>query len=203
MSPLFSTAYFPSVAYMATLMRYPEILIEIKETYPKQTYRNRMEIMTANGIKTLSIPVLRDNHSRTEQVRIDYKERWNIIHLRTITAAYGASPYFEYYRDEIEDILTRTYEYLIDINQATLEWLLQRLKINCTTKLTTDWKKPMGRADDYRDRFTPKHPYPIDGFTPYYQVFSDRLPFEPNLSTLDLLMNLGPEARDYLITLSL
>ena len=43
-----------------------------------------------------------------------------------------------------------------------------------------------------------KHPYPTEGHEPYYQVFSDRIAFTPNLSIIDLLMNLGPEAKDYL-----
>ena len=45
---------------------------------------------------------------------------------------------------------------------------------------------------------TPKHPYPTLSHKSYHQVFSDRLPFTPNLSIIDLLMNLGPEATDYL-----
>ena len=162
-----------------------------------------MEIMSANGVKPLTVPVLRNNHSRTEQVGIDYKEHWNIVHLRTITAAYGTSPYFEYYKDEIKDILTRHYERITDLNQTTLQWLMQQLKINCAIQLTSDWERPTGRQDDYRERFSPKHPYPTDCFKPYYQVFNDRQPFVPNLSTLDLLMNMGPEARDYLTSLNL
>ena len=94
MTPLFSTAYFPPIAYVATLLQHPEALVEVKETFPKQTYRNRMEIMTAGGVRTLTVPVVRNNHSRTEEVGIDYKERWNIIHLRTLEAAYSASPYY-------------------------------------------------------------------------------------------------------------
>ena len=51
---------------------------------------------------------------------------------------------------------------------------------------------------DYRNSFSPKVPYPSEGFPPYYQVFDDRQPFMPNLSIIDLLFNLGPEAKDYL-----
>ena len=99
MIPVFSTAYLPPIAYVAALMQHDDVLIETKETFPKQTYRNRAEIMTAGGVRTLTVPVIRDNHSRTEEVGIDYKERWNIVHLRTLTAAYSASPYFLYYKD--------------------------------------------------------------------------------------------------------
>ena len=196
MTPLFSTAYLPPIAYVAALSTHREALIEVMETFPKQTYRNRTEIMTAGGVRTLSVPVVRNNHSRTEEVGIDYKERWNIIHLRTIAAAYSASPYYLYYKDELEEILTQRYERLVDLNDALLQWILRTPKSDCQVHHTQEFVKE--HPDDYRDTFSPKHPYPTDGHKPYYQVFADRLPFTPNLSFLDLLMNLGPESKDYL-----
>lgn len=199
MTPIFSTAYLPPIAYVATLLQHPKTLIETKETFPKQTYRNRTEIMTARGVRTLSVPVLRNNHSRTEEVGIDYKERWNIIHLRTLTAAYSASPYYLYYKDGLEALLMKRYDKLVDLNEAILKWILLLLKTNCLLQKTDDYQKEY--ALDYRNTFSPKVPYPTDHFTPYYQVFNDRIPFVPNLSILDLLMNLGPEAKDYLNTL--
>lgn len=189
---LFSTAYFPPVGYVAALIQHNQIIIEAKETFPKQTYRNRMEIMTANGVKTLTVPVIRHNHSRTEDVLIDYKERWNIIHLRTIEAAYSASPYYLYYKDDIDSLLKYKYNSLLDLNQAILEWILRRLKAHTTVVLTTDYD-PVPPIDDYRTAFSPKRRLPADGFKPYYQVFSDRQPFAHNLSILDMMMNLGPE----------
>lgn len=205
MIPLFSTAYFPPVAYIATMLHYTEkgtdICIEIQETFPKQTYRNRMNIMTAGGVRILTVPVIRENHSRTEEVLIDYKERWNVSHLRTLTTAYSASPYFMYYKDEIEALLMQRYERLIDLNQATLEWLLKRLKTAHMLHFSTDYPPNSNEPEDFRNRFSPKVPYPTDNMPDYYQVFSDRLPFTPNLSTLDLLFNLGPEAVAYLNSL--
>lgn len=196
MTPLFSTAYLPPIAYVAALSAQPEALIETQETFPKQTYRNRTEIMTAGGVRTLSVPVIRNNHSRTEEVGIDYKERWNVIHLRTIAAAYSASPYYLYYKDVLEKILLQRYERLIDLNDALLQWILRTLKSGCQIRHTQDFVKDY--PADLRDTFSPKHPYPTEGHKPYYQVFADRLPFTPNLSFLDLLMNLGPEAGEYL-----
>ncbi len=200
MTPVFSTAYLPPIAYVAKALQYTELLIESKETFPKQTYRNRAEIMTAGGVRTLTVPVIRDNHSRTEEVGIDYKERWNIIHLRTLAAAYSASPYYLYYKDDLEALLTRHYEKLMELNEAMLKWILRLLKADCRLQRTEDYQKMY--EEDFRNTFSPKHPYPTDGMKSYYQVFSDRHPFTPNLSIIDLLMNLGPEAKDYLKRIS-
>ena len=198
MKALFSAAYFPPIAWIAAASRYDTILVEAKETYPKQTYRNRTEIMTAGGVRALTVPVVRNNHSRTEEVLIDYRDRWNTIHMRTLTAAYSASPYFQYYSDDIEKLLCKQYGSLLELDIATIEWLLKQFKIKCNMEPTSDWIAPTGNEHDYRYSFSPKHPYPIDNLKPYYQVFEDRIPFTPNLSALDLLMNLGPEAKDYI-----
>lgn len=198
MKALFSAAYFPPIAWLAAAAKHNSLLIEAKETYPKQTYRNRAEIMTASGVRVLTVPVIRNNHSRTEEVIVDNSNRWGIIHWRTITAAYSASPYFLYYSDDIKNILCAEYNTLLEIDIATIKWLLKQYKITCSVELTTDWVPPIGESYDYRYTFNPKIQIPADKFKSYYQVFEDRIPFTPNLSALDLLMNMGPEANNYL-----
>lgn len=198
MKALFCAAYFPPIAWLAAALRYDTLYIEAVETYPKQTYRNRMEIMTAGGVRTLTVPVVRSNHSRTEEVAIDWRNRWSTIHTRTITAAYSASPYYLYYKDGIEQLLGQKYDTLLDLDISTIKWLLAQYKINTKIEVTTEWSSPKSDPHDYRYIFTPKRPFHTESFKPYYQVFSDRLPFVPNLSALDLLMNLGPEAKEYI-----
>lgn len=199
MKALFSAAYFPPIAWLAAAAKYSSLLIEAKETYPKQTYRNRTEIMTAGGVRALTVPVIRNNHSRTEEVIVDNSNRWSIIHWRTIIAAYSASPFFLYYSDDIEKLLHNKYSNLLELDIATIEWLLKQYKITCTIELTTDWTQSTGETNDYRYTFNPKVPITANHFKPYYQVFKDRMPFTPNLSALDLLMNMGPEAKEYLV----
>lgn len=199
---LFSTAYLPPVAYMAAMAANDVVDIEVCETYAKQTYRNRCTILTANGPLDLTIPIVRPygNHTATGEAGISYAEPWNVRHWRAIESAYGASPYFLYYRDGLEKILLTRHERLIDLNQALLAYLLKKMKIATLTELTTDFEPLTGRAGDYRQAFSPKQPPQGMTFQPYPQVFQHKMPFHANMSAIDLLFNLGPESKKHLET---
>jgi len=200
---IFPTAYLPSVYYMACLMRYDNIAIETKETFPKQTCRNRAVIATGNGLQVLTVPVVRinGNHTRTEEIGISYQEPWHIRHWRAIVSAYSAAPFFLYYRDGLEKILLQPWQRLADLNDALLRYLLIKLKIKCSVCFTEDYSPAETLGDstiDYRNNLCSKHFQPEIPLHPYSQVFDMRYGFQPNLTTLDLLFNLGPESKEYL-----
>lgn len=200
--PIFPTAYFPPIAYFAALAKQQEVLIEQYETFPKQTYRNRTVILSANGPLSLVVPVIRPygNHTYIHNIGISYTERWNINHWRAITSAYSASPYFLYYKDPLEAILMQHHERLIDLNNALMQHLLKALKLSAITRFTTDYAPDGSVTEDYRNTFSPKKESNIN-FPTYNQVFESKMPFVPNMSILDLLFNLGPEAKSYLESL--
>ena len=58
---LLTTAYFPPISYFSAINEAEHIFIEQYENFGKQSYRNRCEIMTANGIIPLSVPVAKAN----------------------------------------------------------------------------------------------------------------------------------------------
>lgn len=199
-SPLFSTAYLPSVSYMAYLSKYDTVAIELKETFPKQTFRNRAVIATGNGLQMLNVPVERPqgNHTPTDQIVISYHEPWNVRHWKSIVTTYGSSPYFLYYRDALEEILLQRHHHLIDLNNALLRYLLKSFKIPCSVTYTDTFKPPMAQSDahDFRFWLTDKHSLVKHPPLPAYpQVFDSRFEFQPNLSSIDLLFNLGPESK--------
>ena len=69
---LVNTAYFPPVQYFTKIHDCTEIWIEQYESYGKQSYRNRCDIMTANGVMTLSVPVVKGSSIKilTKDVQI-------------------------------------------------------------------------------------------------------------------------------------
>lgn len=203
-TPLLCTAYLPPVAYMSLLCSHPHIIIEQHETFHKQTLRNRTVIATANGLLPLSVPVSwpHGNHTPTQEMLLSYREKWNAIHWRAIASAYSAAPYFLYYKDVFEEILMRRHRTLLELNGTLLDALLKMLKIDCTVSLSQGFTVPAGAAYDWRDKFSIKQPFDGLSFPRYSQVFDSRWGFQGNLSVLDLLFNLGPDAKTYLAELT-
>ncbi len=128
---LFTTAYFPSISYMARFLTEDEPFVEIWETYHKQTYRNRCRVMTANGVESLSVPVVKvnGNHTMTKDMTISTIEPWQHIHSRCLESAYKAAPYFDHYYDYLRPIFEGHFERLIDLNDAALQAVLKMLKV--------------------------------------------------------------------------
>ena len=197
---LFSTAYFPPVSYVAALLQSNSIVVEQYETFPKQTYRNRTVIATANGLLGLTVPVVRTNgnHTYTKDMAICYNENWTLKHWRAIESAYNSSPYFLYYKDEVEVILNKQHATLIELNMDILAFVVKKLKTKKDILLSDDYVSIIGKeTTDYRNIFSPKNKEAIQ-LPPYDQVFADRFGFQSDISILDLLFNLGPNSLGYL-----
>ena len=185
-------AYMPSVEYVARLLR-EECIIDLGEHYIKRSQRNRAQILSANGVMSLTVNVENANRPRQKikDVRIYYSKRWQHQHWVSILSAYKSSPYFDHYAHLLEPYYKREWQYLADYNMEYLSTLLRLLGVD--DKVNISEKYVAAREGDLDLR--PKH---NEGSTfvaePYFQVFSDRMPFEANLSILDLLMCEGPQA---------
>jgi len=200
-SILLSTAYFPPVSCFALIKNADKILIEKEENYIKQTYRNRCRILTANGPEYLTVPVLSASFRKTpvKDVRIDYSKRWQQIHIRAFTSAYRSSAFFEFFFDPVEKLINSKETFLLDFNMKSLETVLKALKLAIPAYFTEAFQSVTGRADDFRYSISPKKETP-GFFSPreYFQVFSNKFGFVPDLSILDLIFNAGPDSAEYL-----
>ena len=197
---LVSTACFPSVQYITKLVQFENIYMEQFENFTKQTYRNRYEILGANGVIPLIVPVVkgRGRKIKIRDLQISYDTDWQRNHWRTIFSAYNSSPFFEFYRDDIQPFFEKPRKFLFDFNLEILETLCDLMEIEPTLVLTEDFETVPEGTLNFREAISPKkHRTENDPQfipLPYTQVFHEKFGFVPNLSILDLLFNEGPNS---------
>ena len=219
---LLSTTYFGPIQWYQKLNRYDHCVIEQFDNFQKQTYRNRCRIATANGSQVLTVPVERtEGKCLMRDVRISDHGAWRHLHWNALQSAYGESPFFEFYADDLHPFFERRWTFLLDFNMDITNKLCELLDIHPRLSLTTNYipsmsgeeEKSFGKEEktlgedeksleemepfiDFREAIHPKHPLPDADFAPrpYYQQHAPRHGFQPNLSILDLLFNEGNEA---------
>lgn len=194
--------YLPPISYFHAIWKHDcPIQIEQFENYPKQTYRNRTRIGTANGMLELFIPIKhgRKEHRAMKDVQINYDHDWQRLHWLSIQTAYRSSPYFEYYEDEFAQFYNQHYPNLLDYNVQLIEIILKILKISRNISYTGSYEKSYASSSmDYRDRIHPKKNSIYKEQHKYNQTFYDRNGFIPDLSIIDLIFNQGPASKNYL-----
>ena len=189
--------YLGSLEYYALLMQYQEVCLEVNDSFPKQTYRNRAYFLTSNKIQPLIIPIRYSSGSRSKDVLVDYSQRWVKDHWGAFFSAYGKAPFFEYFGEEFKAIWDQKIPDLVSLDLAFMQLVLRILQKNITISYTENFQKDY--EDDYRDIINPKKPFSdrkIYQPSTYPQLFGDT--FVPNLSIVDLIMCEGPNATQIL-----
>ncbi|MBQ9650261.1 MAG: WbqC family protein [Prevotella sp.] len=196
---LLSTTYFGPVQWYQKLHRAEHVWIERWENFQKQTYRNRCLIATTQGIQALTVPTERGGSTLIKDIRISDHGNWRHLHWNALQSAYGESPFFDYYQDDIRPFFELRWDYLLDFNEAIMAKMCELLDIHPQVDFTEEYvHEPI--TPSYRMAIRPKNPEADADFEPkpYYQVYQQKHGFLPNLSILDLLFNMGPESIFYL-----
>lgn len=229
MPKLLSTAYFPPVSYFAAIAEEMEglsnrktdgdgslelspsiIYIEACENYQKQSYRNRCRFYAADGVQALSFPIIHEGGTHklpVAEIKVDYSTPWLLQHQRAIVSAYRTSAYFEYYQDELFEIMESRPERLLDLNMDILRFFIEKTGLKVDLRMTSDFNRDgVVREEDgteilctdLREVIHPKRSNTILSDLklekPYFQVFAQKHGFISDLSIMDLLFNEGPDS---------
>ena len=116
MTVLLSTTYFGPVQWYQKLYRSDEAEIEQWESFQKQTYRNRCLIAAPNGIQALTVPVEHTVSPLIKDLKVSDHGNWRHLHWNALQSAYGESPFFEYYQDDIRPFFEKRWTFLLDFN---------------------------------------------------------------------------------------
>ena len=185
------------------MMKYGGMTVDVGEHYVKRSYRNKCSILSANGVMALTVPLSRASsddadltHAAMKDLKVSYDDNWRHVHWQSLVSAYNMSPFFEYYEDDIKPLFERKFDYLVDLNAEAMDIVNRLLMMDDVTINVSETYIPAQTVElDLRDKITPKTHLNDFNQKEYYQVFSEKYGFQPNLSILDLLFNLGPESR--------
>lgn len=191
-----TTAYLAPVQYYVKLYGAKCVWIETADNYLKQTYRNRCLIAGSGGPLALTVPIVKPDTPKCpmRDIRISDHGNWRHLHWNALVSAYNSTPFFEYYADDFAPFYEKKYPFLLDFNERLRRLVCELLDLHPDVHYTESYAEPL--EGDFREAIGPKRTAGDPGFraVPYYQVFRGRSGFLPNLSIVDLLFNMGPEA---------
>ena len=196
--------YFPRLSFLFNALEKGDIPVHPFLQYDKKWHVNRTVIPGSNGLITLSIPIEggRNSKSNFDYVKIDNRYHWQRDHFRTLVSVYGSSPYFKFYEPELKKLMDAQHGFLMEWNRSCLEWVLLKLKMDHLLK--SQFHQQFS-ADIHPTEFHQKDAInPIQQMVKssfrYQQVFEDKIGFMSDLSVIDLLFNIGPDAHQKIMT---
>lgn len=187
-SPIY---YLPPVSWFINAIQSDEVQLCTGIEYRKNLKLNRCRVAGANGIILLSVPLEqgRQQHGLVKEIKISSAHSWQKIHLNSIFSAYGKAPFFIYYADGLKRLFSEEKLLLTDWNYVLLQYCFQCLKLSIPLVLNEETSVgELTTVQNSTSSILPRYP----------QVFEDRHGFISDLSIIDLIFNLGPDARNYL-----
>jgi len=198
---LYIPTYFSPISQYAQIIKSDTIFFEIEDNFQKQSYRNRCYIYNSNGKQLLNIPLKEKKgtsslRKKTKDMLVDNNSHWQEHHLKSLQTAYRASPFYEFYEDDLLAIFNKKYTFLQDVNIDTYLFVTDALQISQQYSKTKEYEIITDK-NDYRILADIKK-QPKKSRDKYIQMFDNKHGYIDNLSILDLLFMEGPNAISYL-----
>ena len=194
---LFIPTYFSPISQYQALLNSNSITFEVEDNYQKQTYRNRCYIYGANGKQLLNIPVSipkSTKKTKSKDILVE-NSNWQKQHYKSLEVAYNHSPFFEFYKDDLQKLFSKKYTYLLDVNLDSFAFIMEALELSKEYSLSKVYEET--KLNDFRNLADSKKKVEIS-FLSYIQMFDQKFGFLKNLSILDLLFMEGPNSINFL-----
>lgn len=212
--------YLPWVGYFDMIDRSDEFVFLDSVQFSKRSWQQRNRLKAVGQIQWLTVPSL--SRGRREQriceVEIDPTANFAEGHLKTITFLYRKAAHFSDYFEGLATVFGRGHRLLADLNIELIQWLCAQFGID-TPLLRSSHLQVAGKKTDLlvaickareaggylsaegsRDYIEENNLFAANGIElgyhnyhhpEYRQLYGD---FEPYLSALDLLFNVGPKS---------
>jgi hypothetical protein len=213
--------YFHQIAKADLFIFYDDV------KYDKNGWRNRNRVKTQSGARWMTIPVLNHgvetNHTPICDIQINWAQDWNRVHWNTITANYARAPFFDRYSHQLKSFYEQHPLQLANFTIETTIWLARQLGIGHTQFMrSSEIEGITGHKTDRLIQILQKvgATHYISGpsardyietslfqeagihleymeynYPEYPQLYP---PFDPQVTALDLLFMVGPDALKYI-----
>lgn len=183
-APLFAGSTY----YYASLLKPNEVYFDINIPYNKMWAINRCNILSANGIQTLTVPLVKPKYGAKtplKDLEISTHGNWEHLHWGALFSAYGKTPFFEYIEADLHHIFENHSKWLIDFNFSIHQFVVDLMQLPIKNAVSPENGLIMP------NELTTKN-LDMEQTVPYYQLWQERYNFVPGLSIIDLFMNEGP-----------
>jgi len=188
-----------SVRCYAAAIHAGTLLVDMDECrLPLRHSHHRYRIDGPNGVQTLTVPLVGRSNNMTTPLRdmlISEHGEWRRLHWGALFSAYGRSPYFDYVADDLSRVINGQQRYLHELNSELHQVIVDFMDLPITTHYIGAQDRLPEGINDLRGRIAMKKGDTLAiANVPYYQMWtSNKQGFEPDLSILDLMMNMGRE----------
>ena len=214
--------YIPWKGYFDIIHDVDLFIFYDDDQYTMRDWRNRNRIKTRAGLSWVTVPVRRDGLStRIEDARIDWRTDWTARHRHVLLENYRDAPFVREISDGFFAVLDRRHDRLSALNVELMRWIADCLSIRTEVVLSSSLEASGNRTDRLVDLVTavggntylsgPSAEAYLDlaafdeagiavefktyDYAPYPQLWGE---FEGAVSVLDLMLNIGPDARAHL-----
>ena len=187
--------YFPPISHWKHISS-NNLQWSIKSRYNKQTLTNRTYIDSSNGELMLTVPIKHSGKNvprKFSEIKIDNSSNWKKTHYKSIKICYQSSPFFEFYEDDISFFYESDYEYLHQLNFASINLVCKWINLEMPKENFNVQEKEfinliyLSNTKRTRELIDKK----------YTQTFQVSNGFINDLSILDLIFNCGPDSKNY------
>jgi hypothetical protein len=191
-----------------------------------QSVFNRTKIRTAGGWQYLTIPIgQKFKGTKIHDILTPADKSWQKIHWKMIHDNYLKTDFYYLHQDFFQEIFSGDYHYICQINEKIIFYLMKYFNVELEAVRASDLpidphlektdlmiallkaagadiylSGPSGRNYLEIEKF-PANNIELKFFEFQHPVYRQRYPgFEPNMSAIDLLLNIGPLASNLIKT---
>ncbi|MFQ5769885.1 MAG: WbqC family protein [bacterium] len=208
--------YLPNLTFFYKMCQADVFILADDLKYTTHNLINRTKIKTARGVHWLSVPVRTKGRLKQliHAVQIDTAQNWQHKHWKSLLVNYKYAAYFDKYADFFENLYTKSWCNLLQLNLEIIVYILkclnistkilfsselnlqgkgsQRLinlleKLECDTYITEAAYRSYLSPELFRD-----YGFKLNFFSYHYSIYHQQFgDFVAGLSIADLLFNEG------------